>query len=135
MGFSLCWALCEQSQFFHWAFFQRYKSIFLRLGLTPISDYNFNNFFFVVDKQSKRYHKSTSRAGFTSFLVNFKEYCKETFKDILLSTSRPIYDYFKTIFFRQHACLHTWLSVCVCVCNQPIFSSQNDHFQLVAPLN
>ena len=28
-----------------------------------------------------------------------------------------------------------WVCVCGYVCNQPIFSSQNDHFQLVVPLN
>ena len=27
------------------------------------------------------------------------------------------------------------LCVCLCVCGQPIFSSQNDHFQLVVPPN
>ena len=34
-------------------------------------------------------------------------------------------------------CVGVWVCGCVgvCVCGRPIFSSRNDHFQLVAPLN
>ena len=106
---------------------------------------------FILANKPKITRRTTGAQG-CNFLTSLKQFwmilCYLSLSRsvlIYLSPSIPFYRILSWSFY-FYLVLHSFLGsvsasisdfvhVCVCVCEQPIFSSRNDHFHLVAPLN